>query len=103
MKRAIIETQGPGVTTLIAAVPGMRIIVNNMFLTFSHAEDRSQLVRLMTGSTVFMPAYVDNSHEIEYRRRASDSLRIKHGDPFNIDMPDGTACAGVIEYDLGAQ
>lgn len=104
MRRASIDLTGPGMQAIVAAVPGKRIIIHRMVLTFSHAEVHSQKVSFLSGSTVIAgPFYVLDGGEIEYKRRAGDPDRIGPAEAFNVDLAEGLSAAGSVEYELGAE
>lgn len=103
MRTQVVEITGAGPHEIIAAVPGKRIIVEYMFLTFSHQEAKAQLVRLMSGADVFLTTYALDGGELEYERREDDTTRIALGAAFNVEMTEGLSAAGRIEYTVGAQ
>lgn len=103
MRTKIVEITGAGPHEVIPAVSGERIIVEYMFLTFSHQEAQAQMLRLLSGSDVFLATYVLDGGELEYERREDDTTRIAIGEAFNIQMTTGLSAAGRVDYTMGAQ
>lgn len=103
MRTKIVEITGAGPHEVIPAVSGERIIVEYMFLTFSHQEPQSQMVRLMSGADPFLVMYALDGGEIEYERREEDTTRIAVGEPFSIELTANLSAAGLIKYTVGAQ
>lgn len=104
MRSLSINVTGVGPHTIVPAVPGSRIIVSRMILTFSHSEPKAQPITFYSGADAFIgPFYVLDGGEIEYNRRQSDENNIAVGEPFRIGLAANLSAAGNVFYDLGSQ
>lgn len=102
MRHVSVNITGAGPHSVIDAVPGMRIIVTRIILTFSHAEPQAQPVAFYSGPDLIAgPFFILDGGEVEYERREGDATHMAIGESFNVLLADGLSAAGVLNYELG--
>lgn len=103
MKRQSIDITGPGPHHIVSVTAPMRIIVRELFLTFSHSAEQTLRVWFWSGSNLAAgPYYVTDGGQIRYR--SSDSTNTYEGAPgesFNITLDPGLSAAGSFDYEEG--
>lgn len=101
MLRAIVDIEDEGPHAVIAAVPGKRILVHNMVLSFAHSHDESQPAVAMSGTTVIEGYLMFDGEKLEWARDPTDTMRVSAGEAFNIKLAAGVKCMGYVEYEIG--
>lgn len=104
MKRASVDITGPGPHTIVDPGPSNKVMMRNLFLTFSHASETSLRVWFYAGTNVVAgPYYVSDGGQIRYKSSESSNIYIGGtGEPFDIKMDPDLSAAGTVDYEIGA-
>lgn len=102
--RASVDITGVG--PHVIANPGAqnRVMLREVYVTFSHEAATSLRVWFMFGATnPAGPFYVTDGGQIRYRQTESpNAYNGSAGEDFSIEMDPGMSCAGFVDYDIGS-
>lgn len=104
VNRQSFDIAGPGVHAILPATEGRVPIISRATITFSHESTRALKVIFWSGPRIMAgPYYVLDGHRIDYVRGDAKPFYIEAGETFSIELDDGLAAAGMVEYEIGGK